>query len=162
MDHSARSTPRKSRAPPLRIKRRAHNTPDSPQLLLQDRLLLVFLISLRILNALTITTFFQPDEYYQSLEPAWHAVFGYGELTWEWREGIRGFLYHSVFTCLWWILKTAGVTNPYVLVSYRKRKVVDGRLPRRRVCRVLLRDSVIYGLINLPDGYLILMSLDGR
>jgi phosphatidylinositol glycan class B len=115
MYHSARLTPRKSRAPPLRIKRR-QTPPDSTQSLLQDRRLLLLLIGLRIFNALTISTFFQPDEYYQSLEPAWRAVFGYGELTWEWREGIRGFLYPSIFASLWWILKILGVQNPYILV----------------------------------------------
>lgn len=118
MYHSARLTPRKSRAPPLRIKRR-QIPPDSTQSLLQDRRLLLVLIGIRIFNALTITTFFQPDEYYQALEPAWRAVFGYGELTWEWREGIRGFLYPSIFASLWWILKTLGVQNPHILVRLR-------------------------------------------
>lgn len=38
--------------------------------------LLIFLIAFRLLNALTVRTFFQPDEYFQSLEPAWEMVFG--------------------------------------------------------------------------------------
>lgn len=37
---------------------------------------LLFLVAFRILNALTVRTFFQPDEYFQSLEPAWRMVFG--------------------------------------------------------------------------------------
>ncbi len=37
---------------------------------------LLFLIAFRILNALTIKTFFQPDEFFQSLEPAWEIAFG--------------------------------------------------------------------------------------
>ena len=37
---------------------------------------LLFLIAFRILNALSIKTFFQPDEYFQSLEPAWQIAFG--------------------------------------------------------------------------------------
>lgn len=41
-----------------------------------SRDVLLFLIAYRILNALTIKTFFQPDEYFQSLEPAWDMVFG--------------------------------------------------------------------------------------
>ena len=36
----------------------------------------LFLLAFRILNALTLRTFFQPDEYYQSLEPAWQLAFG--------------------------------------------------------------------------------------
>lgn len=34
------------------------------------------LVAFRIFNALTLRTFFQPDEYYQSLEPAWQLAFG--------------------------------------------------------------------------------------
>jgi phosphatidylinositol glycan class B len=40
------------------------------------------LLALRILNALTIKTFFQPDEYYQSLEPAWRLAFGADSGAW--------------------------------------------------------------------------------
>jgi phosphatidylinositol glycan class B len=39
-------------------------------------LVLGFLLALRITNALSIKTFFQPDEYFQSLEPAWQIAFG--------------------------------------------------------------------------------------
>lgn len=41
---------------------------------------------IRLLNVLISRTFFQPDEYYQSLEPAHSIVFGYGYQTWEWRS----------------------------------------------------------------------------
>lgn len=37
---------------------------------------LLGLIALRIVNALTTRTFFQPDEYFQALEPAWQIAFG--------------------------------------------------------------------------------------
>lgn len=43
---------------------------------------LLFLIALRILNALSIRTFFQPDEYFQSLEPAWEIAFGANSGAW--------------------------------------------------------------------------------
>lgn len=36
----------------------------------------VTLVAFRLLNALTICTFFQPDEYFQALEPAWRWAFG--------------------------------------------------------------------------------------
>lgn len=44
--------------------------------------ILWFLTGFRILNALSIRTFFQPDEYYQSLEPAWEIAFGAGSGAW--------------------------------------------------------------------------------
>ncbi len=44
--------------------------------------ILLFLVAFRILNALTIQTFFQPDEYFQSLEPAWQLAFGENSGAW--------------------------------------------------------------------------------
>ena len=115
MNRPSSLTPRKGRAQPLRIKRRP-TPPDDAQTLLLDRRILLALVCLRIVNSLTINTFFQPDEYYQSLEPAWKLVFGYGETTWEWTEGIRGFLYPSVFALVWAILRIIGIDDPDVLV----------------------------------------------
>ena len=43
---------------------------------------LLFLVAFRILNALVIQTFFQPDEYFQSLEPAWQSAFGRNSGAW--------------------------------------------------------------------------------
>lgn len=47
---------------------------------------LLFLIAFRICNALLLRTFFQPDEYFQSLEPAWYTAFDGAEsgawITW--------------------------------------------------------------------------------
>jgi len=42
----------------------------------------LFLVAFRILNALSVKTFFQPDEYYQSLEPAWQIAFGEDSGAW--------------------------------------------------------------------------------
>lgn len=51
--------------------------------------ILLFLIAFRILNALSIRTFFQPDEYFQSLEPAWEIAFGSNSGTWiTWVRGL--------------------------------------------------------------------------
>ena len=53
----------------------------------------------RSLSLLLPHTFFQPDEFYQSLEPAHHLVFGCGHLTWEWRDlppGVGGSLWDEV------------------------------------------------------------------
>ena len=44
--------------------------------------ILLFLVAFRILNALSIRTFFQPDEFFQSLEPAWAIAFGEGSGAW--------------------------------------------------------------------------------
>ncbi|WPG98321.1 glycosyltransferase family 22 protein [Acrodontium crateriforme] len=54
----------------------------------------------RLVNALCIATFFQPDEYFQSLEPAWQSVFGPDSgawITWEWREQLRSSIHPLLF-----------------------------------------------------------------
>ena len=49
------------------------------------KLLLCLIIS-RLLLSIITKTFFQPDEYFQSLEIAHRIYYGYGYLTWEWRS----------------------------------------------------------------------------
>src|SRR5271156_4925156 len=50
--------------------------------------ILLFLVGFRLLNALIVRTFFQPDEYYQSLEPAWQMSFGESSGAWiTWVSG---------------------------------------------------------------------------
>jgi hypothetical protein len=48
----------------------------------------LLLLGLRFINALAVGTFFQPDEYFQSLEPAWQMAFGAGSGAWiTWVSG---------------------------------------------------------------------------
>ncbi|KAJ7444883.1 glycosyltransferase family 22 protein [Mycena latifolia] len=65
----------------------------------------------RVLVALCTLTVFQPDEYFQSLEPAHHLVFGYGHLTWEWLSPrpIRSILYPALNVPIYWFLKATGL-----------------------------------------------------
>jgi GPI mannosyltransferase 3 len=51
-------------------------TPSALPTAPKGRDVLLFLIASRLLNALVIQTFFQPDEYFQALEPAWQLAFG--------------------------------------------------------------------------------------
>jgi phosphatidylinositol glycan class B len=81
-----------------------------------------FLLAFRICNALLIRTFFQPDEYFQSLEPAWNIAFGPSSgawITWvrlthdksekkvvnimnqEWRERLRSSLHPFLFAAVY-------------------------------------------------------------
>ena len=76
-------------------------------------------VALRVCIALATRTFFQPDEYFQSLEVAHHAVFGYGYLTWEWLSSkpIRSILYPALNIPVYWLLKTARLDDTLLLVS---------------------------------------------
>lgn len=40
------------------------------------------IIIIRLINAWWVRTFFQPDEYFQSLEPAWRLAFGADSGAW--------------------------------------------------------------------------------
>ncbi|KAK4549845.1 hypothetical protein LTR36_005146 [Oleoguttula mirabilis] len=67
-------------------------------------LVLIGLLTLRLVNAFTIHTFFQPDEYFQSLEPAWQIAFGRDSgawITWEWREQLRSSLHPMLFAAVY-------------------------------------------------------------
>lgn len=58
---------------------------------------------LRLANALSVRTFFDPDEHYQGHEIAHIAVFGYGYQSWEWNVGLRSFLHPGVLSLLYWL-----------------------------------------------------------
>ncbi|KAF4507478.1 hypothetical protein G6O67_003970 [Ophiocordyceps sinensis] len=52
-------------------------------------------------NAWCISTFFQPDEFFQALEPAWRLAFGPNSrpwLTWEWHRQLRSSLHPALFS----------------------------------------------------------------
>lgn len=59
--------------------------------------LLAVLITFRLINALSTRTFFQADEFWQALEPAHFKAFGYGQLTWEWKVGLRSYAFPLIF-----------------------------------------------------------------
>ena len=59
---------------PIKISKPAAARHASPTTIARD--VFLFLVAFRILNALCIRTFFQPDEYFQALEPAWDIAFG--------------------------------------------------------------------------------------
>lgn len=69
------------------------------------------ILPLRLFNAFTVQTFFQPDEFFQALEPAHKMVYGYGYLTWEWKEGLRSSLHPLLYVAAY---KLASLAPPPV------------------------------------------------
>ncbi|KAK3313808.1 Alg9-like mannosyltransferase family-domain-containing protein [Apodospora peruviana] len=66
----------------------------------QVRDVLQMLLVFRFINAVCVRTFFQPDEYFQALEPAWSIAFGAESgawLTWEWEHQLRSSLHPAIF-----------------------------------------------------------------
>ncbi|OCF59815.1 hypothetical protein L486_02488 [Kwoniella mangroviensis CBS 10435] len=88
-----------------------------------------FILAFLIRTLLTLPlpqTYFQPDEFYQALEPAHNYVFGYGYLTWEWRDlttpltgtwwdiymvggRMRGWIWPGVFVGVYRVLQITGL-----------------------------------------------------
>ncbi|KAI9797003.1 MAG: glycosylphosphatidylinositol anchor biosynthesis [Piccolia ochrophora] len=67
---------------------------------------LIFLIAFRILNALSIKTMFQPDEFFQSLEPAWALAYGDESgawITWEWKKRLRSSIHPAMFATVYYL-----------------------------------------------------------
>ncbi|KAH5143242.1 mannosyltransferase [Parastagonospora nodorum] len=80
--------------------------PTPPLTSYRDSALGIFalLLAFRIANALTLRTFFQPDEFFQSLEPAWQLAFGEDSnawITWEWRTQLRSSLHPGLFAVVY-------------------------------------------------------------
>ncbi|KAG0149875.1 hypothetical protein CROQUDRAFT_653175 [Cronartium quercuum f. sp. fusiforme G11] len=95
---------------------------------LQSNLHLFFYLYLfRLFNALLCRTFFQPDEFYQSIEIAHQQVFGYGFVSWEWRNaidrstgGIRSPLYPFLFVPAFALLKHLTLDHTSLLILFPK------------------------------------------
>ena len=81
--------------------------------------LFIFAVCLifRTLNAYLTQTYDNPDEYWQSQEVAHNLVFGYGYMTWEWRERIRSFAHPLVFALLYQLIQWVGLDDTLVLVA---------------------------------------------
>ncbi|KAI1777526.1 glycosyltransferase family 22 protein [Hypoxylon cercidicola] len=76
--------------------------------IVQAREALAVIFAIRLVNALCVRTFFQPDEYFQALEPAWRMVFGEDSgawLTWEWQNQIRSSVHPAVFAFGYWLVE---------------------------------------------------------
>ncbi|XP_029317191.1 GPI alpha-1,2-mannosyltransferase 3 isoform X2 [Cottoperca gobio] len=80
------------------------------------RRVVVFSVAFRLINCLLVQTSFVPDEYWQSLEVSHRMVFNYGYLTWEWKEGIRGFTYPLFFAVIYKILSFLHFDSVFLLI----------------------------------------------
>lgn len=78
--------------------------------------LAVFVVTVRLVNCFLVQTSFVPDEYWQSLEISHHMVFNYGYLTWEWKEGIRGYSYPLLFATIYKILDITDYDSVHLLI----------------------------------------------
>mmetsp|Transcript_43448 Transcript_43448/g.82910 ORF Transcript_43448/g.82910 Transcript_43448/m.82910 type:complete len:586 (-) Transcript_43448:188-1945(-) len=73
------------------------------------------LLAFRLTNSVVVCTYFNADEYWQSLEVAHRLVFGYGHLTWEWQSALRTYVHPLIFACIYFCLKITGLDTPATL-----------------------------------------------
>uniref|UniRef100_A0A8C3AYZ0 Mannosyltransferase n=1 Tax=Cyclopterus lumpus TaxID=8103 RepID=A0A8C3AYZ0_CYCLU len=71
----------------------------------------VFSVAFRVINCFLVQTSFVPDEYWQSLE-----VVTYGYVTWEWKEGLRGFTYPLFFAFIYKLLYFINYDSVHLLI----------------------------------------------
>jgi hypothetical protein len=75
---------------------------------------------IRVAYALTTDQFHHPDELYQYLEQGHRLAFGYGSVTWEYREGVRS-LVIPVFVSFWLLVcKALHLGKPEIYVPVVK------------------------------------------
>ena len=72
-------------------------------------------LTFRVLNAVFTRTFFQADEFWQALEPAHWKAFKYGELTWEWKFGVRSYLFPMIFELTYRFVSLSSILVHYTL-----------------------------------------------
>ncbi|KYK61432.1 mannosyltransferase [Drechmeria coniospora] len=73
------------------------------------------IITIRLINAWWLATFFQPDEYFQSLEPAWRLAFGPQSgawMTWEWHHQLRSSLHPALFSAAYLLADKLSTVMP--------------------------------------------------
>ncbi|KAH3763718.1 GPI mannosyltransferase 3 [Pelomyxa schiedti] len=70
----------------------------------------------RLACGVVVGTWFDADEYWQSMEVAHNLVFGVGHMTWEWREMIRGWVHPLIFACVYKVLLIMGCDTAFLVI----------------------------------------------
>lgn len=91
---------------------------------LSERKIFLACLTYRIFNAMIISTFYVPDEFWQGPEVAHNMVFGYGYLTWEWTQGLRGWTFPLLFAVPYKILAVLRLDSAMTLI--RTPRLVQG------------------------------------
>ncbi|KAG1821654.1 glycosyltransferase family 22 protein [Suillus subaureus] len=116
---------------------------------------------LRVVIALSTQGFFQPDEYFQALEPAHHYyVFGYGHFTWEWVSPapLRSIIYPALNIPPFWLIKTLGLDERHPELLIVGPRIIHGLLAAitdigiREVTRQVLNDAFV------PTAYFVSLT----
>jgi hypothetical protein len=83
-----------------------------------------------------VRTYFNADEFWQSVEVAHALVFGYGHYTWEWTAALRGYTHPLLFAAPYWMLRVAGLDTPTTLALVPRVLQVRCGFQRRSCCEL--------------------------
>ncbi|CAI8611283.1 unnamed protein product [Vicia faba] len=108
----------------MRRRRETHQDEDTKQTLqtpnfpksVSDKQIFIFCLAFRMLNSLLVQSYFNPDEHWQGPEVAHRIAFGYGHLTWEWKQGIRSYFHPLIFLPLYKILGLLHLDSPWFMM----------------------------------------------
>ena len=82
--------------------------------------LFLALFLFRSINSLLIATYYDPDEYWQSLEIAHSLVFNYGFKTWDFNLFIRSAAYPSIFALIFKFLESTNLDDTFLFTILPK------------------------------------------
>ena len=90
-----------------------------------------------------LTTYFNPDEFWQGPEVAHRLAFGYGHLTWEWSQKaqLRSAAHPAIFACLYSCLKYLKLDHP-ILIRHSPRLLQSSLLVVIDTCTYRLADKL--------------------
>lgn len=125
---------------------------------LRSRKLLVALFLYRLVLCLSVLTAESPDEWWQSEEVAYYMVFGRGQLTWEWQQGIRSYVFPFFYAAPLFLLKWSGLDT--AMTVWASTRCVQALLFFLHDCAVLALAQRLDSLVHkarksnagIPDG----------
>ncbi|CCH59752.1 hypothetical protein TBLA_0B09350 [Henningerozyma blattae CBS 6284] len=112
--------------------------------------LLGIFICVRLINSFLTNTFFQADEFYQSLEPAHFKAFGYGTLTWEWNQGLRSYAFPLIFELVYRLSNWFTIITTVALQLF---VTTWGWVLNLNLLNPQLTQQVLLDMYGLPTNY---------
>ncbi|KAK7201735.1 GPI alpha-mannosyltransferase III [Novymonas esmeraldas] len=119
-----------------------------PQPLRSWRLVVVLLLY-RVALCLTLRTAESPDEWWQSEEVAYYVVFGRGQLTWEWHDALRSYVFPALYAMPMLALKWTGTDTATTV--WASSRCVQALLLFGQDCAMLAIAQRLDTLRRLPD-----------
>jgi len=117
---------------------------------------LLLLLTVRLGMGLLSWTWYVPDETWQSVEVAHRLVYGRGELTWEWEEGIRSYLHPLLCSVPLALLKITGLDTQYLVIV--TPKLLQGLMTG--ICEYCLYCSVQQSSTRTGSWFLLLSAFN--